>query len=95
MLSTRQHVVHGLESAGPVPRQLLVGKRGDLIALDDALATLAGVNPRHHRVVKLRISGGPSLKEIARALKVSAGTVRRDWRRAQPWLYREFSRSAL
>jgi DNA-directed RNA polymerase specialized sigma24 family protein len=38
---------------------------------------------------------GPSLKEIARALNVSAGAVRRDWRRAQPWLYREFSRSAL
>ena len=63
----------------------------DLVALDDALKTLETLNPRQSRVVELRFFGGLSLEEAAEALKVSVGTVRRDWSLAQTWLYRELS----
>ena len=70
-----------------------IAKSADLVALDDALTTLEGLNPRHSRVVELRFFGGLSLKEVAHVLDVSVGTVRRDWSLAQAWLYRELSRS--
>jgi RNA polymerase sigma factor (TIGR02999 family) len=70
-----------------------IAKSADLVALDDALTTLEGLNPRHSRVVELRFFGGLSLKEVAHVLGVSVGTVRRDWSLAQAWLYRELNRS--
>jgi len=69
-----------------------VTKSADLVALDDALTTLATLNPRHSRVVELRFFGGLDLKEVAHVLNVSVGTVRRDWSLAQAWLYRELNR---
>ena len=67
-------------------------KSTDVVALDDALTTLARLNPRHSRVVELRFFGGLSLKEVAHVLDVSVATVRRDWSLAQAWLYRELNR---
>ena len=64
----------------------------DLVALDDALKTLHTLDPRQSEVVELRFFGGLSLEEAAEALKVSVGTVRRDWSLAQAWLFRELSR---
>lgn len=63
----------------------------DLVALDDALKTLETLDPRQSQVVELRFFGGLSLEEAAEALKISVGTVRRDWSLAQAWLYRELS----
>ena len=61
----------------------------DLIALDDALRELEKLDLRQARVVELRFFAGLSLEETAEALKVSVGTVRRDWSLASAWLYRE------
>jgi len=66
----------------------------DLIALDDALNTLAAMNPRQSQVVELRYFGGLSEEETAEALKVSTRTVRRDWSLARAWLYRELDRNS-
>jgi RNA polymerase sigma-70 factor (ECF subfamily) len=63
----------------------------DLIRLDDALRTLETLNPRESRVVELRFFGGLTLEEVAEVLKVSVGTVRRDWTLAQAWLFRELT----
>ena len=63
----------------------------DLVALDDALTTLAAVNARKSQVVELRFFGGLSIEETAEALQVSVGTVMRDWRLAKLWLLRELS----
>jgi RNA polymerase sigma factor (TIGR02999 family) len=63
----------------------------DLVALDDALNTLAALNARQSRVIELRFFGGLSLDEAAHVLDVSVGTVRRDWSLAQAWLFRELS----
>lgn len=63
----------------------------DIIALDDALQLLAELDPRQSRVIELRFFGGLSLEETAEALRVSVGTVRRDWSLARAWLFRELS----
>jgi RNA polymerase sigma factor (TIGR02999 family) len=61
----------------------------DLVALDDALTTLAAVDPRKSQVVEMRFFGGLSLEETAEALHVSRDTVKRDWKMAKLWLLRE------
>lgn len=57
---------------------------GELLALDDALATL---EPRQRQVVECRFFGGMDDREIAAALGVTERTVRRDWVKARAWLY--------
>ena len=63
----------------------------DFEALDDALTALSAFDARKARVVELRFFGGLSSEETARALEVSADTVRRDWKIARAWLLRELS----
>ena len=67
-------------------------QQDDLVALDDALSSLAAIDERKSGVVELRFFGGLSLEEAAEVLQVSVGTVRRDWSIARAWLYRELSR---
>ena len=64
-------------------------KGTDLVALDEALAALAELDARQSKVVELRFFGGLSNEEVAEVLKVSEGTVRRDWSLARAWLHRE------
>ena len=63
----------------------------DLVALDEALAALAGFDPRKAQVVELRFFGGLSVAEISDTLQVSPKTVMRDWRVARLWLLREIA----
>jgi RNA polymerase sigma factor (TIGR02999 family) len=65
----------------------------DLIALDDALTSLAATDERASRVVELRFFGGLSIEETAEVLKVSPETVKRDWNWAKAWLLREISQA--
>lgn len=67
-------------------------RRTDIVALDDALQTLASIDPRKGRVVELRFFGGLSVKETAEVLKVSPETVLRDWKLAKVWLLRQLSK---
>jgi RNA polymerase sigma factor (TIGR02999 family) len=64
----------------------------DVVALDDALTTLAKIDPRKARVVELRFFGGLNFEETGEVLKVSAITVQRDWSTARAWLHREMRR---
>ncbi len=68
-------------------------KGADLVALDEALVTLATLDPRQSKVVELRFFGGLSNEETAEVLQVSSGTVRRDWSLARAWLHRELSKT--
>jgi RNA polymerase sigma factor (TIGR02999 family) len=61
----------------------------DVLALDEALSSLASMDGRKSQVVELRFFGGLSVEETAEALKVSPETVLRDWRLAKVWLTRE------
>ena len=65
------------------------GRARDLIALDDALQVLAGVDPRKAQVIELRFFGGLTAEETAQVLKVSPDTVLRDWKLARAWLLAE------
>lgn len=71
---------------------LALEQAADLVALDDALQALTALDPRQSKVVELRFFGGLSIEETAEVLAVSPGTVRRDWRMARAWLFRELSR---
>jgi RNA polymerase sigma-70 factor (ECF subfamily) len=66
----------------------------DLVALDDALNTLATFDERKSKVAELRFFGGLSVEETAEVLQVAPITVMREWRLAKAWLYRELSREA-
>ena len=66
----------------------------DIVALSDALDTLAAVDERKSKVVELRFFGGLSVRETAESLGVSEETVMRDWRLAKAWLLRELSDGA-
>jgi RNA polymerase sigma-70 factor (ECF subfamily) len=80
-----QHV--SLEEAAVVG-----GRRSaDLVALDDAMNSLARIDPRKVQVVEMRFFGGLSVEETAEVLKVSTVTVMRDWSTAKAWLYRELA----
>jgi RNA polymerase sigma factor (TIGR02999 family) len=61
----------------------------DLIALDEALQKLAGLDPRQARVIELRYFGGLSIDETAAALSISSRTVDAAWHAARAWLARE------
>ena len=67
-------------------------RAGELIALDEALKSLAIMDVRRSQVVELRFFGGLSNEEIAEVLKISPNTVMRDWNVAKAWLYREMSK---
>ena len=64
-------------------------KTTDLVALDDALHSLAKIDPRKSRIIELRFFGGLTVQETAEVLKLSARQVARDWNLAQAWLFRE------
>ncbi|MFQ5524705.1 MAG: sigma-70 family RNA polymerase sigma factor [Thermoanaerobaculia bacterium] len=59
-----------------------------LLALDEALENLAGLDGRLARLVELRFFGGLTVAESAGVLEVSEPTVKRDWRKAKALLYR-------
>ena len=78
-----------LEDAPEVPMQ----REPDLIALDDALTSLASIDPRKNQIVELRYFGGLSVEETAEVMGVSSITVAREWRSAKAWLYRELRKA--
>jgi RNA polymerase sigma factor (TIGR02999 family) len=70
---------------------LLSVRAREVVALDDALNTLAGADPRRAQIVEFRFFGGLSVEETAQVLKVSPETVMRDWKVARAWLLTELS----
>ena len=66
----------------------------DVEALDDALNTLATLDPRQASIVEMRFFGGLSIDEISQVLGVSPATVKREWTTARTWLFDEMTRRA-
>jgi len=64
----------------------------DVVALDDALRSLAAFDARGARIVELRYFGGLTVEESAEVLGVSSKTVKRDWAAARAWLMGELER---
>ena len=72
--------LEAVEVAAPAPGV-------DIVALNDALAELATLDPRPSQVVELRFFGGFSVEETAETLGVSVRTVINDWNTARAWLH--------
>jgi RNA polymerase sigma-70 factor (ECF subfamily) len=79
----------GAESPGVTLDQVCTvspGHHPDLVAINDALNSLAEVDARQAKVVELRFFGGLSEEETAAVLGISRLTVIRDWKSAKLWL---------
>ncbi|MBK6436808.1 MAG: sigma-70 family RNA polymerase sigma factor [Rhodanobacteraceae bacterium] len=63
----------------------------DLPALDEALRTLAALDPRVAEVVELRYFAGLEVSEVAQLLGLEERTVYRDWAMARSWLRQRLS----
>ena len=63
----------------------------NVVAVDDALQKLEAIDVRQSQIVELRFFGGLSIEETANVLKVSPGTVMRDWTFARAWLRNQMS----
>jgi RNA polymerase sigma-70 factor, ECF subfamily len=59
----------------------------DFLALNEALESLAEMDPRQARVVELRYFGGLTNEETGAVLNLTSRTVAREWRVAKAWLY--------
>src|SRR6185295_574937 len=63
----------------------------DLLALNDALETLAEVDPQRSQIVELRFFGGLTIEETAQVMGISTASVERGWRAARAWLQTELA----
>jgi len=73
------------DDAGSVVQE----QAANVTALDDALQKLETIDERQGKIVELRFFGGLSIEETAEVLRVSPGTVMRDWTFARAWLRKE------
>ena len=71
------------------------GRDVDLLALDEALDRLAGLDSQQSQIIELRYFGGLSIEDTSEFLGISAATVKRSWASARAWLLREMSRGKL
>jgi RNA polymerase sigma factor (TIGR02999 family) len=65
----------------PAPERSL-----EVLALEEALEALEGVDPRAARIVELRFFSGLTIEETAEAAALSTATVEREWKLARAWL---------
>ena len=63
----------------------------DAYELDRALSRLEALDTQQSRIVELRFFGGLTIQETAEVMRLSTGTVKRDWAVARAWLYRELT----
>ena len=84
----------GARKKTPFHETLLLcqGPTPDLLALDEALAQLAQINPERARLVELRFFAGLTIHETAEVLGVSTASVERHWRCARAWLYHRLTK---
>ena len=80
----------GLAHKVPLDEVVVSDERAnDLIDLDEALSSLAVIDPQQSRIVELRFFGGLTIEQTAQSVGVSPATVKRDLNVAKAWLHRE------
>jgi RNA polymerase sigma factor (TIGR02999 family) len=67
----------------------------DILTLDGALDELERLDARQCRIVELRYFGGLTVDEVAEAMTLSSGTIKREWVSARAWLYKRLSDKPL
>lgn len=78
----------------PLEDEILIvatNRSDQLMALDEALNSLAEMDPQKAKIVELRYFGGLSIEETAEVMGVSVPTINRQWRTAKAWLYGQLS----
>lgn len=60
----------------------------EILALEEAIRRLEGVEPRAAEIVKLRFFAGLSIEETAEVTGLSVRTTNREWKFARAWLYK-------
>ena len=75
-----------LDAAADTPNDSRVE---DVLAIDEALDRLTRLDLEQVRIIELRFFGGLTVEETARVVGRSPRTVKREWRLAKAWLYRE------
>jgi RNA polymerase sigma factor (TIGR02999 family) len=63
----------------------------DILTLDRALEELEALDARQCRIVELRFFGGLTVEEVADAMTLSSGTIKREWAIARAWLYQRLA----
>jgi RNA polymerase sigma factor (TIGR02999 family) len=64
----------------------------EVMAVDELLQRLEAHDPVQARIVELRFFVGLSVEETASAIGKAPRTVKREWRLARAWLFRELSK---
>ncbi len=87
--SRRREGAYDLVEVGRAEVSFDAGNSDDLIALDEALAKLAGLDTTKAELVKLRFFSGLSIEQAAEVLGISRTTAIRHWSFARTWLLHE------
>jgi RNA polymerase sigma factor (TIGR02999 family) len=93
----KQRLKHGANQVGEELHESRIAMSvpsEELLAVNDALATLALEDPEAAQVVRMRYFVGMTVPEIAAALDMAPRTVDRHWAFARAWLKRTI-RSSL
>ena len=61
----------------------------EIVALDEALDQLALLDNRQAKIIEMRFFAGMTEEETGDVLGISVRTVKRDWRIAKAWLFKE------
>lgn len=64
----------------------------DVVALDEALSRLAEIDKRQSQIIEMHFFVGLNYEQIAELLGISVTTVKREWRTARLWLFRELTK---
>lgn len=90
----RQALKRAAETTGEIPEEIADPQAQppeELLAVHEALAQLAEINPRQEKLVELHYFAGLTLDEAAEILEVSRRTVMREWKSARVWLHGELA----
>jgi RNA polymerase sigma factor (TIGR02999 family) len=84
----------GVQQAVTLDEAMIAGESRsiDVLALDEALDRLAGLDERQARIVELRYFAGLSVEETAEVTALSPATVKREWAMARAWLHAELTK---
>jgi RNA polymerase sigma-70 factor (ECF subfamily) len=72
--------------ASPEPARVV-----DSLALDEALERLKALDGTQAQIVELRFFGGLTIEETADVMETSPSSIKRDFRSAKAWLFRELN----
>ena len=66
-------------------------RQPQILELEEVLDRLALLDPNLAQIVEFRFYAGMTEEEISLVLGKGVRTVKRDWRKARTWLYKELN----